>query len=131
MTKELKPSSGKKTAFLTNGAGSTGGQHVEECELPILISLYKAQVQVDQGPSHKTRYTETYRGESGEEPQTHGLRGRIPEQNTNGLCSKIKNRQMGPHKIAKLCKAKDTVNSTKRNQQTGKRSLSILHPIEH
>ena len=25
--------SGKKTAFSTNGAGSTGGQHVEECKL--------------------------------------------------------------------------------------------------
>jgi hypothetical protein len=26
----------------------------------------------------------------------------FPEQNSNGLCSKTKNRQMGPHKIAKL-----------------------------
>jgi len=33
LTKELKPSSGKKIAFSTNGAGSTGGQHVEECKL--------------------------------------------------------------------------------------------------
>jgi hypothetical protein len=33
LTKELKPSSGKKTAFSTNGAGSTDGQHVEECKL--------------------------------------------------------------------------------------------------
>jgi hypothetical protein len=32
LTKELKPPSEKKTtAFLTNGAGSTGGQHVEDC----------------------------------------------------------------------------------------------------
>ena len=30
---ELKPSSGKKTAFSTNGAVTTGGYHVEECEL--------------------------------------------------------------------------------------------------
>jgi hypothetical protein len=30
LTKELKPSSGKKTEFSTNGAGSTGGQNVEE-----------------------------------------------------------------------------------------------------
>jgi hypothetical protein len=30
LIKELKSSSGKKTAFSTNGAGSTGGQHVEE-----------------------------------------------------------------------------------------------------
>jgi hypothetical protein len=32
----------------------------------------------------------------------HGYRGKFPEQNTNSLCSKIKNLQMGPHKIAKL-----------------------------
>jgi hypothetical protein len=31
-----------------------------------------------------------------------GTRKKIPEQNTNCLCFKIKNQQMGPHKIAKL-----------------------------
>jgi hypothetical protein len=31
--KGAKPSSGKKTAFSTNGAGTTGGYHVEEFEL--------------------------------------------------------------------------------------------------
>jgi hypothetical protein len=31
--KGAKPSNGKKTAFSTNGAGSTGSQHVEECKL--------------------------------------------------------------------------------------------------
>ena len=30
LTRELKPSSGRKTAFSTNGAGTTGGYHVEE-----------------------------------------------------------------------------------------------------
>jgi hypothetical protein len=30
LTKELKPSSGKKTAFSTNGAGTTGDWDVEE-----------------------------------------------------------------------------------------------------
>jgi len=33
LIKELKLSGGKKTAFSTNGAGSTGGQQVEECKL--------------------------------------------------------------------------------------------------
>jgi hypothetical protein len=32
----------------------------------IFIFFYKAQVQVDQGPPHKTRYTETNRKEIGE-----------------------------------------------------------------
>jgi hypothetical protein len=31
--KRVKPSSGKKTAFSTTGAGTTGSYHVEECEL--------------------------------------------------------------------------------------------------
>ena len=31
--KGAKTSSGRKTAFSTNGTGTTGGYHVEECEL--------------------------------------------------------------------------------------------------
>ena len=66
------------------------------------------------GNLHKTRDTETYRGESREEPRRYGQRGKIPEQNTNALCSKIKNGQIEPHRIAKFCKAKDNVSRTKR-----------------
>jgi hypothetical protein len=33
LTKEQKPSSGKKTAFSINDAGTTGGYYVEEYEL--------------------------------------------------------------------------------------------------
>jgi hypothetical protein len=55
LTKERKPSSGEKTSFLTNGAGSAGSQHVENANQSILISFYKAQVQVDKGPPNKTR----------------------------------------------------------------------------
>jgi hypothetical protein len=33
LTKKLKPSSGKKKAFSTNGAGTTGVYHVKEYEL--------------------------------------------------------------------------------------------------
>jgi hypothetical protein len=34
---------------------------------------------MDQGTPHKTRDTETYRGESGEKPQNDGHRVKIPE----------------------------------------------------
>jgi hypothetical protein len=85
----------KKDSISTNVAGSTGIQHIEECT-SILISLYKGQVQVDQEPPCKTRYTETTQRGSGEEHETQGHRGNFHEQNTNDLCSKIKNRQMGP-----------------------------------
>jgi hypothetical protein len=55
-----------------------------------------------EGPPYITGYTETNRRESGEEPRTHGHTGKFPEQKTNGSYSKIKNRQMEPHIIAKL-----------------------------
>jgi hypothetical protein len=42
------------------------------------------------------------RRESGKEPQTLWHRGKYPEQNMNDFCSKIKNCQMGPHKIVKF-----------------------------
>ena len=64
--------------------------------------MYKAQVQMDQKPPPETRYTESNRKESGEKSGTHRHRREFSEQNTNGLCSKIKNRQMKPHKVAKL-----------------------------
>jgi hypothetical protein len=35
------------------------------------VILHKAQVQVDQGLQHKTRYSESNRRETGKEPQTH------------------------------------------------------------
>jgi hypothetical protein len=81
---------------------------------------------VDQGTPRKTRDTESYRVENEEKPQTYGHRRKLPEQNSNGLCCKIKNRQMGPHKIAKLCKAKDTINKTKRPPTDWERVFTYL-----
>ena len=52
----------KKDSILKNGASSTDGQHQKNANVPILISFYKAEVDMDQGPPHRTRYTHTYRG---------------------------------------------------------------------
>jgi hypothetical protein len=70
---------------------------------------------VDQGSPHKTRDTETYRGESGEKLRRYRHRGKIPKQNSNGLCCKIKNqkKKLDLIKLQNFCKAKDTVNKTK------------------
>ena len=59
-------------------------------QIDILSSWNTAQDQVDQGPLHKTIYTETNRGESGEKPQAHGYRGKFPEEESNDSCTKIK-----------------------------------------
>ena len=92
----------QKTAFSTNGPGSIGS-YLDECKFIHSYLLYKAQVQVNQGPPHKTRYADTKRKVSGEESQAHWQhRGEFPEQKTNSLYSKIKNWQKGAHKIASL-----------------------------
>ena len=57
---------------------------------------------MDQGPTHKTRYTESNGRESGEKPQTYRHRGKFSEENINGLGSKITNGQVGPPKTAKI-----------------------------
>jgi hypothetical protein len=46
---------------------------------------------MDQGTPHKTRDTDTHRGESGEKPRRYGYRGKIPEQNCNVLNVSILN----------------------------------------
>jgi hypothetical protein len=39
LTKELKPSSGKMTVYLTNGPGSTGSERVEKIAIEPFLSL--------------------------------------------------------------------------------------------
>ena len=104
MTKLLKLSSRKNTAFSTNGAGSRGSQ-------PILISLYKAQVQVDQGSSHKIRHNETNRKENRDKPQTYGhsFLNRTPI----ACALKLRIDKWDLIKLQSFYKAKDTVNRTK------------------
>jgi len=53
LTKELKLSNGKKTAFSTNGAGSTRGQCVEDCKLTRSYLLVQSSNPSDQRPLHK------------------------------------------------------------------------------
>ena len=72
--------------------------------------MYKAQVQLDQGPPHKTRYIETKRREIGEEPQRYCPKGKFPEQNTIALRSSIDKWDL--IKLQSFFKAKDTVNKT-------------------
>ena len=67
---------------------------------------------MDQGPPHKTRYIETKRREIGEEPQRYCPKGKFPEQNTIALRSSIDKWDL--IKLQSFCKAKDTVNKTKR-----------------
>jgi hypothetical protein len=86
----------------------------------IFISLYKVQVQVDQRPSHKTRYIESIKREVSKGLQTHQHRGKFPEETTSGPDSKIKYRQMGSHKIEKLLLGKGHCHQDKTTYRLGK-----------
>ena len=58
----------KKKASSINGADLTGCLYQKNENRPIFVTLYKAQVQVDQRPQHKTGYTESNRKESEKQP---------------------------------------------------------------
>jgi hypothetical protein len=91
LTKEQKPSSGKKTAFSTNGAGSTGGHHVEEWEL--IHSYLLVQSSSLSGSRNSTLKPEALKlieEKVGKSLKDMGT-GKIPEQNSIGLCCKIEN----------------------------------------
>jgi hypothetical protein len=55
----------KKKAPSTNGTGLNGCLHVEECKEIHIYHPVQTQVQVDQRPHHKTRYTKTNRRKNG------------------------------------------------------------------
>ena len=80
---------------------------------------------MDQGTPHKTKYTETNRKESGEELRAYGHRGSFPEAIVYTLRSKIDKWDL--IKLQRFCKAKDTVNRTKR-QPTGWEKI-FINPI--
>jgi hypothetical protein len=92
--------------LLTNCAGSTGSQHVKNANQHILTTLYKSHIQVDQELPLKLDTLKLVEENVGKSLEHMDTGKKFPEQNSNGLCSKIKNQQIGPHKIAKLLKGK-------------------------
>jgi hypothetical protein len=68
---------------------------------------------VDQGTPHKTRDTETYRGESGESLEDMGTGGNF--LNRTAMPGAVRSRidKWDLMKLQSFCKAKDTVSKTK------------------
>jgi hypothetical protein len=82
---------------------------------------------VDQGTPHKTRDTETYRGESGKSLEDMGTTEKF--LNRTGMACAVRSiiDKWDLIKLQSFCKAKDTVNKTKRHKQLRKGSLPILY----
>jgi hypothetical protein len=56
----------------------------------------------------------------------YGHREKIPEENSNGLCFKIRIDKWDLMKLQSFCKAKDTVNKTKRPPTDWERIFTYL-----
>jgi hypothetical protein len=69
---------------------------------------------VDQGTSHKTRDTETYKGESGEKPRRYGHGGKFLNRTAMACAVRLRINKWDLIKLQSFCKAKDTVNKSKR-----------------
>ena len=100
----------KKDSISTNGAGSTGSYHVQECELIHSYLHVQNSSLKDQGTPHKTRDMESYRGESGEEPG-HGGNFWTEKQWACAVRSRINKWNL--LKMPSFCKVKDTLSETK------------------
>jgi hypothetical protein len=69
---------------------------------------------VDQRTPHKTRHTGIYRGESREEPRRYRHRGKFLNRTAMTCAVKSRINRWDLKKLKGFCRAKDTVNKTKR-----------------
>jgi hypothetical protein len=69
---------------------------------------------VVQGTPHKIRDTETYRGESGKKPRRYGHRGKFLNRTAMACTVRLRIDKWDLMKLQSFCKAKDSVNKTKR-----------------
>jgi hypothetical protein len=121
LTRELKPSSGKNPAFSTNGAGTTGSYHIEEWKLihSYLVLQSSSKWIKDLHIKPETlKFIEEKVGKTLEDMDT----GRKFLNRTAMACA-VRSRinKWDLIKLQSFCRAKDTVNKTKRaNNKLGK-----------
>ena len=115
MTRELKPSSGKKTAFSTNGAGTTGSYHAEECKL--IYSYHLVQSSSLSGSRNSTKKPETLKlieEKVGKSLEDMGTGEKFLNRTAITCVIRSRINKWDLIKLQSFCKAKDTVNKTKR-----------------
>jgi hypothetical protein len=116
LTRELKASSGKKTAFSTNGAGTTGGNHIEECELtdPFLSPCTKLKSKWIK-ELHIISETLKLREEKvGKSLKDMGTGEKFLNRTAMAYAVRLRIHKLDLKKLQSICKAKDTVSKTKR-----------------
>jgi hypothetical protein len=81
---------------------------------------------VNQGTPHKTRDSETYRGESGENPRRYGHKGKFLNRTAMACAVRSRIDKWDFIKLQSFCKAKDAINKTKRPPTDWERIFTYL-----
>ena len=85
---------------------------------------------MDQGIPHKTRDSETYRGESGESLEDMGTGEKFLNRTPMAYAVRWRIDKWDLIKLQSFCKQRKLSIGRNSNPQIGKRSLPTLHPIE-
>ena len=78
---------------------------------------------MDQGTPHKTRDTETYRGESGKSLEDMGTGGKFLNRTAMACAVRSRIDKWDLMKLESFCKAKDIVNKTNRQSMDWEKNL--------
>jgi hypothetical protein len=89
--------------------------------------LHTAQVQVDQGPQHKTRYTKLNKRESGKSLDFLVTGGNFLNRTLMAQALRSTIDKWDLMKLKSFCKAKDTVNRTNQQPTDWEKNLHQPH----
>jgi hypothetical protein len=115
LTRELKLSSGKKTAFSTNGAGTTGSYHEEECILIHSYLLVKVKSKWIKELHIKPETLKLIEKKVGKSLKDMGTGEKFLIRRAMTCTVRLRMDKWNLIKLQSFCKAKDTVNKTKRS----------------
>jgi hypothetical protein len=109
----LKSCSGKKIAFSTNGAGSTLGYHVEECELILFISCTKFKSKWIKALHIKPEILKSIEENVGKSLKVMNTGEKFLNRTAIACAIRASIDKWDLIKLQNFCKAKDTVNKAK------------------
>jgi hypothetical protein len=114
LTRELKPSSGRKTSVLTNGAGTTGGYHVEEFELiHSYLPVLRSNIRIKE--LHiKPETLKLIEEKVGKSLKDMGTGEKFLNRTAMACALRSRIEKWDLIKLQSFCKTKDIVNKTKR-----------------
>jgi hypothetical protein len=115
LTRDLTSSSGKKTAFSTNGVGTTGSYHVEECKLiHSYLLVLRSNLSVSRNSLKKSETVKCIEEKVGKSLEDRGTGKKFLDRTAMACAARLRINKWDLIKLQSFSKSKDTVNNTKR-----------------